>query len=152
MTTGRERFEGYVEALHQNKIPVEKELICQGLPKVDTGYLAAQKLLELSKPPTAIFAGNNLLTLGCLRAINEVGLKIPQEVSLVAFDDFEWSSLLKPALTVAAQPTYEIGRCACSLILERIANPNRPVQEIIFDTEIRIRQSCALHPNNSKVC
>jgi DNA-binding LacI/PurR family transcriptional regulator len=152
ITTGRERYEGYISALHRHNIPHEKELIFFGLPKEEFGYLSAKRLLELSRPPSAILAGNNLLTVGCLRAINEKCLRIPGDISIAAFDDLDWSTLLNPALTVIRQPTYHLGRCACDLILKRIADPHRELQEIILETELHIRQSCADHPAEKKVC
>ncbi len=144
-TTGHERYEGYVQALQAHQIAVEPELIRTGIPNMETGYRLVHALLDLAVPPTAIFTGNNLLTLGALKAIHERNLHIPDDVALVAFDEMDWMFVMKPALTVVAQPVYEMGRTAAELLLARIADKQRPVQEIILQPTIHIRQSCARH-------
>jgi DNA-binding LacI/PurR family transcriptional regulator len=143
ITTGRERFQGYETALAEREIALDSTLVRTGLPKEVLGYQFACELLSLPEPPTAIFTGNNLLTLGALRGINDRGLAIPEDVSLVGFDDMEWTSLIKPRLTVVAQPTYAIGRSAADIILKRIADPTHPVEQIVFKPEIQIRESTA---------
>ena len=86
------------------------------------------ELLALPHPPSAIFAGNNLLTLGALRAIHERGLRIPEDIGLAAFDEMEWMYFVKPALTVVAQPTYDVGRTAVELLLQRMETPTAPTR------------------------
>jgi DNA-binding LacI/PurR family transcriptional regulator len=147
ITTGRERYEGYELALREHQIPLDPALIRTGLPKEVLGYQFACELLSLPEPPTAIFTGNNLLTLGALRGIDDRQLNIPGDVSLVGFDDMEWTSLIKPRLTVVAQPTYDIGRAAAELILKRIADPERKVEQIVYKPELKIRESTD-HPAN----
>ncbi len=141
ITTGRERCRGYEQALLDHDLPFDPSLVRTGLPKEILGYQFASELLDLPQPPTAIFVGNNLLTVGALRAIHERGLRIPQDVAVVAFDDMEWASLIKPRLTVVAQPTYELGRTAADLILRRIAEPDRQTQVTILKPELCIRES-----------
>jgi len=145
-TTGRERFEGYVRALEANGLPLDEELIRRGLPKEPMGYEMTRDLLALPRPPSALFTGNNLLTLGALRAIREAGLRIPDDIALVAFDELDWMSLFDPALTVAAQPTYELGRRATELLLKRIDGWEGPPEKVVLSPTIHIRRSCAPHP------
>ena len=109
-----------------------------GQPKTDLGHDLTLQLLALAKPPTAIFTGNNLLTIGALRAIHEVGLRIPEEMALAAFDEMDWMFFVKPALTVVAQPTADIGGKAVELLLERMADPERPRQEIVLPATLYI--------------
>ncbi len=141
ITTGRERYQGYKSALLRNNIPLLPELVRFGLPKEEMGFTCTNELLNLPEPPTAIFTGNNLLTIGALRAIKERGLRIPNDIALVAFDDMEWSTLISPPITVAAQPTYEMGLKAAELILKRISNPTRPTETVLFEPQIKIRES-----------
>ncbi|MBN2761896.1 MAG: substrate-binding domain-containing protein, partial [Bacteroidales bacterium] len=99
-------------------------------------------LLNLSKPPDAIFTGNNLITLGALETIHKKGLKIPDDVAIIGFDDMYWSISLNPPLTAVRQPAYEIGKCAAEQLISRITNPDRPTSNMILKTELMIRNSC----------
>ncbi len=146
ISTGRERQEGYLKALRDHGIPVDPELIRVGDFKQESGYRLACELLSLPDRPTAIFAANNLMTLGALNAIHKKGLAIPRDVAIVGFDDMPWAASLNPALTAVAQPAYELGRTAAELLLARIADPNRPAQEVILHTQLIIRQSCGSSP------
>jgi DNA-binding LacI/PurR family transcriptional regulator len=109
------------------------------------GYELAGQLLDLPDPPTALFTGTNHLTFGALRLIQDRGLRIPDDVALVAFDEVAWMSVVRPPLTVAAQPTYELGRIAAELLLQRIEDGTRPPQEVVLRPTLIIRQSCAPH-------
>ncbi|GAC1568664.1 MAG: LacI family DNA-binding transcriptional regulator [Ktedonobacteraceae bacterium] len=144
-TTGRERYEGYIQALAAHHLSFQPELLRTGIPQEAIGYRLAQDLLDLTYPPTAFFSGNNLLTMGVLRAIHERGLRIPDDIALVAFDEMSWMSIFTPGLTVAAQPTYELGQTAAQLLLQRIADGTRPTQEVLLQTTLHIRQSCGYH-------
>jgi DNA-binding LacI/PurR family transcriptional regulator len=141
-TTGRERFEAYKQALTDHGIDLEDDLMTIGDSMQESGYRLASRLLGMEEPPTAIFAANNRMTLGGLDAIQERGLHIPQDVALVGFDDMPWAELLDPPLTVVAQPTYDLGQIAADMLIARISDPDRPVQEITLDTTLVVRQSC----------
>jgi len=142
MTTGRERWEGYCLALEEHGLTVDPELVYVGDHKEGGGYRGAQHLLSLPAPPTALFVGNNLMTIGAMRAISDRGLHIPEDVALVGFDDLPWSSLYRPALTAVVQPTYELGQAAAELLLQRIADHGRPPREIKLATTLVVRESC----------
>ncbi|MFQ5592960.1 MAG: LacI family DNA-binding transcriptional regulator [Anaerolineae bacterium] len=144
-TTGRERMEGYVRALTAHGIEVLPELTIQMLPKEKQGYEATEKLLQLPDPPTAIFTGNNLLTIGALKAIQARNFTIPDDVALAGFDEMRWASLVRPGLTVVEQPTYELGRTAAELLLKRLEDPARSIREVILKGKLIVRQSCARH-------
>jgi DNA-binding LacI/PurR family transcriptional regulator len=144
-TTGHERRAGYIKALQAHQLPVLPELIWAGTPNVETGYRLVNELLDLSVPPTALFMGNNLLTIGALKAIHARALQIPTDVALVAFDEMEWMFVMQPALTVVAQPVYEMGKIAAELLLARLADGSRLPQEVVLQPTVHIRQSCADH-------
>lgn len=140
-STYEERLRGYQEALQAHRLPVDPELIRTGSPRVLTGHQMTYDLLKLPAPPTAIFTGNNLLTIGALRAIHEKGLRIPDDIALAAFDEMDWMFFLTPALTVVAQPTYNLGQVAVDLLLQRLDSPLRPRQEIVLTPALHIRES-----------
>ena len=145
ITTGRERYEGFVKALDAHRLPLLRELVRIGLPRESFGYQATRELLDLPEPPTALFLGNAYLALGSLKAINQQKLCIPDEIAVVAFDEMEWTSLVKPGLTVVAQPIYELGKVAADLLFERIENDGLPPRERILEHTLMVRQSCAHH-------
>lgn len=142
MTTGRERGEGYRLALEQHGLTMDPVLVYIGDNKETGGYRGAQQLLSLPDPPTALFVGNNLMTIGAMNAISDRGLRIPEDVALVSFDDLPWSSLYRPALTAVVQPTYELGHAAAELLLKRIDDNGRLPREIELATTLVVRESC----------
>lgn len=150
ITTGRERMAGYVRALQDHGIERTPALAIQVIPKERNGAEAAARLLALPEPPTAIFTGNNLLTLGALQAIRDRGLTIPDDVALAGFDDMPWNALLRPGITAVEQPTYELGRTAAELLLDRIKNPSRPFREVILRGRVIVRESCGF-PSKERV-
>lgn len=142
LTSGRERLEGWEMAMKECGLATEENLIAIGDFKQRSGYEQTKLLLEGPSPPTAIFVANNLMTLGALALIHERGLRIPEDIAVVGFDDLPWASCLSPPLTVVAQPTYELGRCATDRLIERISNPDQPVGTIRLEPKFIIRQSC----------
>jgi DNA-binding LacI/PurR family transcriptional regulator len=141
ISTGAERYQGYVEALTSHGLAVQPELVRTGSPRTPNGYAMTMDLLQQSPPPDAIFTGNNLLTIGALHAIHDLGLRIPEDIGFAAFDEMDWMFLVKPALTVVKQPTYEMGQRAAELLLQRIADPARPAQVVTLQPTIKLRES-----------
>ncbi len=135
-TTGRERREGYVQALHAHSLPVPTDLIRMGPPREEFGSQVTRELLGRPQRPSALFACNNLLTVGALRAIEEAGLRVPDDIAVGAFDSLNWMPYIGPDLLVAAQPAYEMGWTAADLLMQRIADKTRPMQTVIFDATI----------------
>lgn len=142
-TTGRERQRGYEAALREYGLAPLQSLIKIVRPRIDTGCAAAIELLEAAQPPDAILAGNSLLTAGVLQAIRKRNLRIPQDVAVVGFDEPLWASLVEPAITTMAQPTDDIGKTATELLLQRIAEPQRPARKVILQGELHVRASSA---------
>ena len=137
-----EREQGYLAALKKHRLPRVDEYLREGNNRQDGGYASVCELLSLELPPSAILIANNLMTLGGLQAIHETGLEIPEQVSLVGFDDMAWAASLRPPLTVVAQPAYEMGEISASILLDRIHDPDLPHQTIVLDTKLIIRASC----------
>lgn len=140
-STGAERYAGYVQALNEHELPLQLEMVRTGPPRSPNGYTLTMELLQQTEPPDAIFTGNNLLTVGALRAIHDLGLRIPEDIGMAAFDEMDWMFLVKPALTVVMQPTYEMGRQAAEMLLERIADPTRPPRQVVLQPTIKVRES-----------
>jgi DNA-binding LacI/PurR family transcriptional regulator len=137
ISTAVERLQGYTEALEDAGIAYREDLVLPGNHREEDGRIAAHTLL--SRPegerPTALFVGNNEMTVGAVLAIRELGLSIPDDISIVGFDDSRWAKLLQPAITVIAQPAYELGHLACETLLNRLERPDSKTQP---HTQIRL--------------
>jgi LacI family transcriptional regulator len=143
MTSGAERLRGFLSVLEEAGVPADMALVREVMPAEISGYEAAFDLLSLPEPPSALYTGNNLITIGALKAIRAKGLRIPHDISIVAQDDLPWMALLDVGLTVAAQPVYEMGRIATELLLSRIDGDAHAPREIRLAPDIIIRDSCA---------
>lgn len=141
-----ERLEGYRDALAAHGIDRDEDLVRFGDSKHESGRRLTEELLELPDPPTALFTGNNLITLGSLETIHTRGLSIPEDVAIVGFDDSLWSISLNPPLTAVRQPGREIGRRAADMLIQRIGDPHRPSAKVILKTSLVVRQSCGSKP------
>lgn len=100
-----------------------------------------ERLLDGPARPTAIVAGNNLATIGAMRALRGRGLVVPRDISLVGIDDFEWADCFDPQLTLMAQPCAELGRQAASLLVERIRYPDGPRRHVQLAASLKVRAS-----------
>jgi DNA-binding LacI/PurR family transcriptional regulator len=146
---GSERHAGYVGALHAAGIEVDPRYIKDAGFERESARVATFELLDLPDPPTAIFSANNTMSLGVLQALHERGLNAPSDVSIVGFDDMPWQVAMQPPLTCIAQPTYDIGATAARLLLERIAEPSRPVRRVVLETALIVRASSGPPPRRS---
>jgi LacI family transcriptional regulator len=140
-----ERERGYRQALEENQMEVRPEWIVEGSYWRGEGYEPAQRLLSLPAEgrPTAIVAGNNFLALSMIEAARDANLRIPEDVALVCFDDFELANIIYPFLTVMAQPVRTYGVQAAQLLIDHINNPEkwRP-SRLVFTPELIVRKSC----------
>lgn len=141
MSTFAERLSGYTQALKAAGVEVAPELVVQGDARAASGYEAARALLRLKQPPDAIFVTNSLMTLGALECLADEGVRVPQELGLVGFDEHPWARLLRPSLTTVAQPTYELGRRAAQLLIEEAKFPQMDPVSISLPTELIVRES-----------
>jgi DNA-binding LacI/PurR family transcriptional regulator len=150
ITTSFERRLGYEQALQEFGLAVDSDLIRYAdLRRSSEGQQQAMDLLRLPDPPTAIFTTGTMFVLGTLSAIREMGLRIPQDVALVTFDEIPWGKLLNPSLTTVPQPTYELGQTAAEMLMARIADPERPPTVKRFDLELIIRESSGPNRNSA---
>lgn len=140
--TTKERVRGYYEALSENGISVDPNLIVHSAPNPEqTDQLIAQ-LLDLQNPPTALFCGYNMLSLSVLDSMNRLGVKVPDKLSLIGFDDIPWANALNPALTVVKQPSALIGKWACRILLEKLEAESASTTAMELEPEIIVRNSC----------
>jgi LacI family fructose operon transcriptional repressor len=145
--TGRERRQGYEQALQDCDLASPEGQALYVPPRIQAGRATALELLTQDLPPDAIVTTNSLLTAGALMAIRERGLRVPKEIGLVGFDETTWGAFVEPAVTIIAQPTYEIGTTAAELLLQRVENPDRPPRKVILHGKLVVRGSSA--PRNS---
>ena len=135
ISTGQLRFAGYRQALADANITFQPELAVFGKPVEAEGYRLTQTLLGLVEPPTALFTGSKLLTLGALRYLYEHDLAIPKTVALAAFDALEWLPNLPEMLSVK-QPAYDIGQRAAELLLGRLSGSASPAERLVLPSAV----------------
>ncbi len=148
VSTSTDRVTGYRQALRAAGLGTEHEQLIWGQFTYRSGYEMGKEMLTAVSPPTAIFAANNFIAIGAMRAAQELGLKVPNDISIASFGDIPIDINPTPFLTVATHPIYEMGYQATQLLLARIAGEApAEFQEIILPTEIVIRQSTAPPPS-----
>jgi DNA-binding LacI/PurR family transcriptional regulator len=150
-STATQRERGYDQAMHEAGMPVRPDLIYRADFREGGGYEGMKALLALPQRPTAVFVANNLMTLGAFRALHEAGVRIPEELAVVGFDDMPWATSLNPPLTAVSQPSQEIGSAAADLLLDRIARPDRAVRQLILETTLVVRASCGASLQRSRL-
>jgi LacI family transcriptional regulator len=147
LTTMRERLAGFCQALEEYDILLPQEWVVTSPLSVAAGRTAMQQLLTLPERPTAVFLNNNLLCLGALLAMRDLGLLCPEGVSVVCFDDHPWAAVSEPPLTVVRQPAQQLGQVAAEMLLSLINGEQPPQTRVLLECELIIRQSCCAPPS-----
>lgn len=137
-----ERLAGYRAALEEHNIPFDPELVSEGNFWQPQGYQCARQLLSLPHPPTAIFASNDVMAFGAMEAARELGLRIPNDLSIIGFDDIPQAAHMHPPLSTVRQPLEEMGRSAVHLLFKYITNPQAEIERVELATRLIIRESC----------
>jgi len=148
LSLSAERMTGYRQALMEHHIPVEESLIVEGDFQYESGYRAANRLLTADSPPSAIFACNDLMAIGAISAVVESGRQVPNDISVVGFDNLRLASFANPPLTTIAQSKYEMGVAATVMLLERIRKHDIPARRQLLGVSLIVRQSTAPVANN----
>lgn len=147
MAHGKDRLEGYHLAMAAHQLAVDEEWIVEGDNTEASGSRGTRRLLPAS--PTAIFVASDMMAIGSLKALRDAGLQVPQDVSLVGFDDISIAAAVEPALTTVRQPIERLGSMAADLLvnlLENLQDGQPPANRIILPTQLVLRDSCgALH-------
>lgn len=137
-----ERIAGYRAALDAAGLPLDPRLECAGEFTEIDGYNAARTLLELPDPPTAIFAGNDRQAAGVYRAFHEREISVPDDISVIGFDNLHYTELMNPPLTTVHAPCLELGRTAATMLLRLINGEALEMTRAVLPTEFIERQSC----------
>jgi LacI family transcriptional regulator len=140
VSTTDERFAGYQDALRAAGLLPDPGLCVRGGSRVECGRAAATRLMAREPRPDGLFIADNLMTVGAIGALNDLGVRCPDDVALAGFDDSSRIGL-GPPLTLVEQPTYDIGRTATELLLRRIAGEAFDVRDIVLPATLRIRDS-----------
>lgn len=146
----KDRLKGFYQAMARNSITVEPVLVQEGNFTFESGFNLMKKFFALGQLPTAIFAANDEMAMGAIKAIKSKGLNVPEDVSVIGFDDLKFSSIFEPSLTTVAQPAFQIGETAMELLMKLI-NEEEVLQEqiILEDTLIERESSARLGKNFS---
>jgi LacI family transcriptional regulator, galactose operon repressor len=145
LSNGIERIEGFRKAMQEARLPIRDPYFQRGDYSLESGHRCGMELFRLPEPPTAIFSCNNKMTLGLVQAISELGMRCPEEISVLSFDDFPWTSYFSPRLTAIAQPSHEMGRRALEMLLS-VIDPAQAQSEpgesvVMLKAELRVRES-----------
>lgn len=143
---GQDRLQPYLEGLTAANIPIEKDLIAECGPAIEDGYQAAKRLLELKVRPTAIITINDLLAMGALRAAVDLKLHVPNDLSLVGYDNIPMADFMIPRLTTITKDAYALGLQAFEMLLTRIQDPDLPRQIVQHPPRLIIRESTGRAP------
>ncbi len=140
VSNAKERWRGFRDALEAENLSYDSELVVEGDYRIESGFRAAHSML--SYRPDGIYVANHLMTIGLLKAAEEMGLKCPDDFGLVSFDDYPWLSVFRPRLTTVELPKHQLGAEAVELLIQRIdGDKSAPVLRKL-QPELRIRESC----------
>lgn len=140
VSNGKARWEGFHDALKANNLPLDPALVIEGDYRMESGYRAGNLLL--SHRPDGVYVANYMMTVGLLKAAEEMGLRCPEDFGLVSFDDYPWLGIFHPRLTTVELPKYQLGQEAAELLLERISGKDGPGVLKKLLPELRVRESC----------
>jgi len=138
----KDRLDGYRQALLLNEIFIDESLIQEGDFTVKSGYDITMKFLAVESPPTAIFASNDEMAVGAIKAIKQKGFRVPEDIAIVGFDDIPLCNIVEPELTTIAQPRYDIGCQAMEMLLKIIKGDSLERRQIVLPHKLEIRDSC----------
>jgi DNA-binding LacI/PurR family transcriptional regulator len=140
--SSRKRLSGYLTELAANQLEYDPAMVQPGDWEFEGGYRAARNLIGLSDPPTAIFSANDLMALGAINAIQDLGLNVPHDIAMVGYDNRDFTRIVRPKITTMSMPVYEMGWAAAELLLKQIAEGVEEVDEIKIKGQLFIRETC----------
>jgi LacI family transcriptional regulator len=138
----RERLAGFRQALQEHGVPLLEDWVVTSPLSIKGGREAMRQLLSHPERPTAVFMANNLLSLGGLLAVHELGLRCPEDIALIGFDDHPWAAVARPPLTVIRQPAWQVGQVAGQILLDQINGDPVSDSRVLLECELIARQSC----------
>lgn len=143
LTNAQERLGGFKRAVREARLNLSSEYVQEATFDKSGGHSKALVLLRLIPRPTAIFAGNDLIALGALLAIREAGLRCPEDVSLMGFDDLDLAETTNPSLSSVSQSGYQLGTTADRILLDRLDGNKSPAKHLVLPTSLKLRHSVA---------
>lgn len=146
LSTATRRLSGYRKALRANNRRFDDALVRHADFRERGGYDAMASLLDHGAAPDAVFATNNLMTIGAMECLVARGLSVPADMAVVGFDDIPWADLVRPSLTTVVQPAYEVGRTAAQLLTRRINQSDLEPHRVVLHTHLRVRGSSTRQP------
>lgn len=138
----QDRFAGYRIELEDAGVAVDPSLVAVGDWEMESGYAAMQSLLRQTPRPTAVFAGNDTMAVGAIYAIQDAGLRVPEDVAVVGYDDIEISAIFRPALTTVTLPCYEMGAASAQMLLDLLEDRAAGSEEVKIKGNLIVRASC----------
>jgi DNA-binding LacI/PurR family transcriptional regulator len=145
----RRRWEGFQSALTRRGLKTDPDLIIEKEPTLQNGQEAMHELLDRNRRITAVFAASDILAIGALKAARERGLQVPRDLSIAGHDDNDFAAFTDPPLTTVRVDSYEIGRLAAEVLLEKIENDPDRVHRHCLETPLVIRESCGKKKDSS---
>ncbi|EKF9636860.1 substrate-binding domain-containing protein [Vibrio cholerae] len=140
------RYEGYKRALAEAGIAINPDWIVESDFECEGGYQAFEKLYERGKLPSALFVSNDMMAMGVIQAASQRGLRVPDDLSLIGYDDVHIAKFMTPALTTIHQPKYRLGKAAIDTLLYRLENPDTTAQVVQLEPTLVVRSSvCSLN-------
>jgi len=139
----RDRVAGYQDALHRANLPSDPALVCHGDFTLTAGYEGAAAMLALAERPTALFCENDEMAIGALKRLKEQGLRVPDDISLVGFDDIPFAAYCDPPLTTIAQPAERFGETAVDMLIALIEKQPIAERHVVLPFELAVRGSSA---------
>lgn len=141
LSNAQNRLKGFKRALREQNIVIGPEYIQEASFEKQGGYTKAMLLLRRIPRPTAIFASNDMMALGALRAFRELGLHCPKDISLIGFDDLDLTEMTNPPISSVSQPGYQMGTAATRILIDRVSGNDGPVRHIVLETALQVRES-----------
>ncbi len=137
-----DRLRGYQAELAAHTIPFDPALVTRGDWEVESGYAGCRQLLQASPRPTAIFAGNDRMAVGAIYALFDAGLRVPEEMAVVGYDNQEVARIFRPSLTTVTLPLYEMGQATAQMLLDLMEGQSGPAEEVKIRGQLIVRASC----------
>lgn len=138
----KDRWKGFRQALANHDLQVYEGCILEGNYTIDSGYALLSRTLDLDPRPTAVFASNDQMAVGAIKAALDKGLRVPEDLAIVGFDDIDMASICEPELTTIAQPKHGIGEQAMELLIKQMMNIPLAKPHVLLDGKLIIRESC----------
>jgi LacI family transcriptional regulator len=150
LTNARERMNGFKRAMQEAKLHITSDYIQEATFDKQGGYAKSMTLLRMLPRPTAFFAGNDMIALGVLLAVREIGLRCPEDISVLGFDNLDFAETTSPSLSSVHQSGYQLGATAARIVLDRVSGDTSPAKHCVLQTELKIRESVAALAHNKR--